>query len=353
MNKTITSIIFFAFAATIGASAIYAKSIALDIEENPAANSASKTEEKACAQVITPAISPEGKCENFSTPCDVPNDWKKTDRCETAGNETKKEKYEKIAENYSKLKNDFQNLKNNYYDAKEKLLREQSKIKNANKEALRKNSAEFLNKTVSVMMKYLESLKNKAENTGFVSEGEKNEIIARLDEDINSLTEKLSSIENATIEEQKNIATEIRRQWKDMRSASKRITGQMLSAKMNSFILKMEAFKNKLEEDGSKLNSGTIQGIIKNFNDKIKLAKEENALAKEKFAQIDNKEQAGSLFKEGMRHMRAAHKYLKEAHKELISLSQEIKKNGKTGEDDASKNSGDSQEEIGAGSEME
>lgn len=34
-----------------------------------------------CIQVITPAVSPEGVCKNFPTPCDVPAIWKKTDKC--------------------------------------------------------------------------------------------------------------------------------------------------------------------------------------------------------------------------------------------------------------------------------
>ncbi|MEK7555469.1 MAG: DUF5667 domain-containing protein [Patescibacteria group bacterium] len=34
-----------------------------------------------CIQVIAPAISPEGVCKNFPTPCDVPANWKKTDKC--------------------------------------------------------------------------------------------------------------------------------------------------------------------------------------------------------------------------------------------------------------------------------
>jgi len=37
--------------------------------------------EKICIQAITPAISPEGVCKEFSTPCDVPSGWKKVVRC--------------------------------------------------------------------------------------------------------------------------------------------------------------------------------------------------------------------------------------------------------------------------------
>ena len=34
-----------------------------------------------CIQVITPAISPEGICQEFPTPCDVPEGWKKVEKC--------------------------------------------------------------------------------------------------------------------------------------------------------------------------------------------------------------------------------------------------------------------------------
>ncbi|MCH7758933.1 hypothetical protein IID20_01070, partial [Patescibacteria group bacterium] len=36
-----------------------------------------------CIQVITPAKNPRtGECRRFPTPCDVPADWQKVERCE-------------------------------------------------------------------------------------------------------------------------------------------------------------------------------------------------------------------------------------------------------------------------------
>ena len=37
--------------------------------------------ERVCAQVITPAISPEGICKEFSNPCQVPENWKIVEKC--------------------------------------------------------------------------------------------------------------------------------------------------------------------------------------------------------------------------------------------------------------------------------
>lgn len=37
---------------------------------------------QACIQVITPAKDPRtGKCQQFSTPCDIPNNWQKVSSC--------------------------------------------------------------------------------------------------------------------------------------------------------------------------------------------------------------------------------------------------------------------------------
>lgn len=40
-------------------------------------------EEKLCIQVLTPAIGPEGECRVFPTSCDVPEGWKRVDKCPT------------------------------------------------------------------------------------------------------------------------------------------------------------------------------------------------------------------------------------------------------------------------------
>ncbi len=39
------------------------------------------SQEKACAQVITPAVSPDGTCKEFTTPCEVPVGYTLVDKC--------------------------------------------------------------------------------------------------------------------------------------------------------------------------------------------------------------------------------------------------------------------------------
>jgi len=48
-----------------------------------------KEREQVCVQVITPALSPEGICKEFPTPCDVPLGWRKVDKCENQEEEVK------------------------------------------------------------------------------------------------------------------------------------------------------------------------------------------------------------------------------------------------------------------------
>lgn len=38
--------------------------------------------QNACVQVIQPAVSPDGICQEYSTPCDVPEDWKSVPSCD-------------------------------------------------------------------------------------------------------------------------------------------------------------------------------------------------------------------------------------------------------------------------------
>lgn len=41
-----------------------------------------------CAQVIQPAVSPNGVCQEFANPCIVPNDWKSVPSCDIVNSET-------------------------------------------------------------------------------------------------------------------------------------------------------------------------------------------------------------------------------------------------------------------------
>lgn len=52
-----------------------------DMTTPPETDKSGSTEPAACIQVITPAIGPGNTCKEFPTPCDVPKDWRKVDKC--------------------------------------------------------------------------------------------------------------------------------------------------------------------------------------------------------------------------------------------------------------------------------
>ncbi|MBI4993403.1 LytR C-terminal domain-containing protein [Candidatus Wolfebacteria bacterium] len=50
-------------------------------ENQPDVKTGKNEEEKICAQIVVSAVSLDGQCQEFSTPCDVPSDWQKVDKC--------------------------------------------------------------------------------------------------------------------------------------------------------------------------------------------------------------------------------------------------------------------------------
>lgn len=52
-----------------------------NISASPAQPILNMTQQLVCPQVITSAVSSSGECKKFSTPCEVPDRWTKTDSC--------------------------------------------------------------------------------------------------------------------------------------------------------------------------------------------------------------------------------------------------------------------------------
>ncbi|MBU2578545.1 DUF333 domain-containing protein [Patescibacteria group bacterium] len=52
---------------------------------NPSNDMSAPSVGQACIQIITPAVSPEGICKVFSTPCEVPSGWQRAQKCPSSG----------------------------------------------------------------------------------------------------------------------------------------------------------------------------------------------------------------------------------------------------------------------------
>ncbi len=65
----------------------------------------------ACIQVIQPAVSPEGVCQEFTTPCDVPDDWKSIPSCEIIERQTERTSLEQKMQSRSERMRRYWQLK--------------------------------------------------------------------------------------------------------------------------------------------------------------------------------------------------------------------------------------------------
>lgn len=57
------------------------ENLEIEIENEDGKNLNKRDNQGVCIQIIQPAISLEGECREFPTPCDVPKDWKKINKC--------------------------------------------------------------------------------------------------------------------------------------------------------------------------------------------------------------------------------------------------------------------------------
>lgn len=78
--KKISKLLSYFFAVG-GITATIAFVNAQNMPDRAAASYMGRTKDRVCVQVVAPAISPEGICKDFPTPCDIPEGWKKVSQC--------------------------------------------------------------------------------------------------------------------------------------------------------------------------------------------------------------------------------------------------------------------------------
>lgn len=105
----------------------------------------------ACVQVIQAAINTNGECKEFSTPCDVPNDWKKVDSC---SNFTQKKEYSSSIDS---------NTKRRYQARWKKLTKIYNKVKE--KKAEKGNNHSFLRGAGEYLKNHRKNIAQEAKST--------------------------------------------------------------------------------------------------------------------------------------------------------------------------------------------
>ncbi len=237
-------------------------------------------------------------------------------------------KYQAARQQYLKEVNWWKTTRQQFLNVKTKYR----KFKNAkNRAAYEKQARVFLEKTVDVLIRKLESLKNWVSNRRAISEAERQAIVAEIDQDINWLKEKKGGIATASPAQIREKAKEIREYWKKHRVQVKKIIGQIWGARL-SFII--ERFENvsakiatKLEElKAAGKDTSQLEAWLSDFDQKINLAKEKRDKAREKYEAISNLADANQLFYQAHKFVKEANNYLREAHKKLVDIVREMKK---------------------------
>ncbi len=243
-------------------------------------------------------------------------------------NQKARAKYQAARQQYVKEVNWWKTARQQFVSARAKYI----KYKNsANKEAYQEKARNFLEKTVEVLIKKLESLKVWVSNRKALSDSDKQAIVAQIEEDIAWLNNKKSEISTATPDQIRAKAKEVRDYWRNHRVRVKKIIGQILVARLNWVIAKFDSASTRLHSKINDLkaagkNVSQLEAWLSDFDQKIQLAKEKRDLAKEKYQDISSFAEANQLFSQVHQFIKEANQYLRDAYKRLVEIIKGIKK---------------------------
>ena len=237
-------------------------------------------------------------------------------------------KYQAARQQYLKEVNWWRTTRQQFLQARAKYRQ----FKNAeNKAAYEEAARNFLERTVEVLIKKLESLKNWVSNRRALSESERQAIVAEIDQDIAWLQDKKSGIATASPAQIKEKAKVIRDYWRNHRIFVKRIIGQIWGARLDWVIERFETVSSKISAKIDELkaagkDTSQLEAWLTDFNQKIEIAKEKREKARAKYQAISSLADANELFKQAHQFIKEANQYLRDAHKRLIDIVKEMKK---------------------------
>ena len=239
-----------------------------------------------------------------------------------------KAKYQAARQQYLKEVNWWKTTRQQFLEARAKYRQ----FKNTeNKAAYEEQARNFLEKTIDVLIRKLESLKNWVSNRRALPESEREAMVAEIEQDINWLQEKKSGIPTASPAQIKEKAEEIREYWKNHRLKVKRIIGQIWTARLSWAIERFETVSSKIAAKIDELkaagkDTSQLEAWLADFNQKIEIAKGKRDKAREKYQAISSLADANQLFNQAHQFIKEANQYLRDAHKKLVDIVKEIKR---------------------------
>ncbi len=227
-------------------------------------------------------------------------------------------------------KNQWKKEKGFYKDTRRESLKEKRAIRGATKEQIQKNAKEHLIKIIDRLLMKLDTIETWVNNRNALSDLEKSKITAEIQEDKNWLNNKKSEVQDATRDEIKENAKEVRDYWKNNRADIKKIVGEVLASRAEVAVSKMETASEKLSNaiDKAEANGkdvGDAKKLLAEMNSKIDLATTEIESAKRAFSNISSIRDADKLFREGKQHVEKARNYLRESYQIAKNIIRELR----------------------------
>ncbi|MEW6528659.1 MAG: hypothetical protein AB1391_02105 [Candidatus Micrarchaeota archaeon] len=231
--------------------------------------------------------------------------------------EAAKEKYRSMKAEYIQVKNVYADAKQDWIIAKDRYIQYKNAENLANALDKAKN---FMSKACNTMEKYLRMARVRVETITGIDETERTNTLAEIDADIAGIQQIKTDVESATTKEDlKNAANKVKNKWNDVKVHVKRFVGKILSAKIDYILDKADDVSKRIQTKIDELkirgaDTVELEALLVDFNSKVALAEGQYELAKAKFGQIQNVQDADRLFREGHEFIKKAANYLKEAH---------------------------------------
>ena len=234
------------------------------------------------------------------------------------------ERYNQVKERYNVAAREWNGASDDFKEVREKIKRYDN-LNSDDQERVMERTREFLDKTIERMELHLEIMKSWAERID-ITEERRELILEDIEEKKSELEDYKSRIESSEdLDSLRDLAKEIRDAWKGFNPDAKRISGELLTAKVGDIIEDSEELSISLQEKLEDLDQSAeeviqMQELLDDFNTNLDLAKEQYGLAQSAYEGIEDVADADQLFKETKEFVFAARDYLKEAHKSLREL---------------------------------
>lgn len=248
--------------------------------------------------------------------------------------------YEDAYGQYIEALQEFQTAHNKWLSARATFLDARLQWRQNRTQANLANMLEKLKtsllKAVEMMIERLQLLRVRVEISRGLSDEEKAVIYAEIDDNISWFQAKQAEIQAAESgQELRSIADTIWDHWREVRVWIKQIIGQVLIARVDALVQKVEAFKARIEARIQELkdngvDTSALEAKLAECDSNLTLAKQKYDEAEEKFSQISSEADADVLFAEGVSLIRQGNVYLREVFRGLRDIVLEIRSMGRT-----------------------